>query len=76
MILVKGGDPKLFEQAIFILRDDAVGREGVTEDALLRQANALLRSREKGRGNGSFGFLCALGGALFTAIIWGISMIF
>ena len=37
VIVVDGPDPKLFDQAIFILKDEALG-EGITEDALLKEA--------------------------------------
>ena len=35
VIVVDAPEPKLFDQAIFILKDEALG-EGVTEDALLK----------------------------------------
>ena len=38
VILVKGTGEKLFEQAIFLVRDDALRSGGVTEEALLQQA--------------------------------------
>ena len=38
VIVVPSPDPDLFEQAIFILRQDAVGRKGVSDRELLRQA--------------------------------------
>ena len=37
VIVVNGTEEKLFDQAIFILRDSAVG-EGVSDEALLREA--------------------------------------
>ena len=41
VILVEAPDPKLFDQAIFILKDD-VG-EGITDELLLKEAeNCLL----------------------------------
>ena len=40
VILVHSPDRKLFEQAIFILREDA---QGVTEEALLKEAERLVR---------------------------------
>ena len=75
VILVKGGEPRLFEQAIFILRDDAMGREGVTDEALLKEANALLRTQKPGKGSAP-GLLWALGGAALTGIFWVLSLIF
>lgn len=38
VIVVQSPDPKLFEQAIFILREDALGKEGVSDRTILRQA--------------------------------------
>ena len=38
VVLVKSPDPRLFEQAIFILREEALNREGVTNEQILRQA--------------------------------------
>ena len=32
VIVVDAPEPKLFEQAIFILKNDAVAREGISED--------------------------------------------
>ena len=45
VILVQSPEPKLFEQAIFILKDDAL-KEGVTDEVLLKEAQAILRSGE------------------------------
>lgn len=38
VIIVKGADTTLFDQAIFLVRDDVLAKGGVSEDALLRQA--------------------------------------
>ena len=38
VIVVPSPDPELFEQAIFILRDDAVAK-GVSDEMLLKQAS-------------------------------------
>ena len=55
VIVVNAPDQKLFEQAIFILRDSAVG-EGVSDEALLREAKGCLevpgRRRAKWLHNG------------------------
>ena len=47
VIVVQSPDPKLFEQAIFILKEGAVEAGGVTDQQLLSEANRLIRS---GRG--------------------------
>ena len=44
VIVVHAPDPKLFEQAIFILKDN-VG-EGITEEALLKEARGAIRGSE------------------------------
>ena len=41
VIVVHAPDPKLFEQAIFILKDTA---QGVSEDALLKEAERVICS--------------------------------
>ena len=77
VILVQSPDPKLFDQAIFILKENAIGREGVTDEALLREANQiLLEDRRKGLGNRATGPLWACGGALVTLAVWLITTIF
>ena len=38
VIVVDSPDPRLFEQAIFILRNDVFAQEGVTADQLLGEA--------------------------------------
>ena len=41
VIVVNSPDKKLFEQAIFILNENTVGKNGVTDDILLRRQNKL-----------------------------------
>lgn len=38
VILVKSPDPRLFEEAIFIVKEEALNREGVTVDQIMREA--------------------------------------
>jgi len=38
VILVKSPDPKWFEEAIFIVKEEALAREGVDAEAVLKQA--------------------------------------
>ncbi len=38
VVLVKAPDTRLFEQAIFILREDALEDHGLSEDEIMRQA--------------------------------------
>lgn len=75
VIVVHSPDPKLFEQAIFILKDEAVGQEGVTDEALLKEAKKLLheQSARKKRPFYLAGPVWACGGALLTGIVWLIT---
>lgn len=78
VIVVQSPDPKLFEQAIFILKDDAVGQEGVTDEALLKEANRLISTAHSGKKPGYWlaGPVWACGGALLTGIVWLIATLF
>ena len=38
VIVVKSPDPKLFDQAIFLLREDAFSASGTTPEQVIRQA--------------------------------------
>ena len=75
VIVVHSPDPKLFEQAIFVLKDEAVG-QGVTDEALLREANKALHSTTvegKQRKLYLYGPAWACGGALVTGLVWLIT---
>lgn len=69
VIVVHAPDPKLFEQAIFILKDSA---EGVSEDALVKEAQKLMRgsSQERRHGLMRYGAVWAALGALLTGMVW------
>ncbi len=72
VIVVHSPDPKLFEQAIFILKDDAV-EQGVTDELLLKEANKALRSAPRETGQRSlfrYGLVWACGGAMLTGLVW------
>ena len=74
VIVVHSPDQKLFDQAIFILKDDAVGKEGVTDEMLLKAANKLLNSSNpKKIPLTSYGVVWACAGALLTGIAWIIT---
>lgn len=38
VILVKSPDPRLFEEAIFIVKEEALSREGASADQVLKEA--------------------------------------
>ncbi len=70
VIVVHAPEPRLFEQAIFILKEDAVG-EGITDEELLKEANLAIRSGEgKKKHLYLYGAVWAIGGALVTALAW------
>lgn len=75
VIVMHSPEEKLFEQAIFILKADAVGREGITDEMLLKEASRLMRSGRENKRVRSLGFgpLWAMGGAAFTALAWLIT---
>ena len=77
VIVVDSPDPKLFEQAIFILSDEAVGREGVTEELLLKEARNLIGVSN--RKNNDFlinATVWASAGAFATGLVWLLSAVF
>ena len=72
VIVVHSPAPKLFEQAIFILKEDAA-RNGVTEEALLKEAEQAIRIREripKNRKLSYYGAFWAALGAMVTGLLW------
>ena len=69
VIVVHPPEPRLFDQAIFILKDGAVG-EGITDEELLRQAGAAIVPKETRLGSWlRRGFWTCLGAAI-TGGIW------
>lgn len=74
VIVVRSPDPKLFEQAIFILRENALGKDGMSDRAILRQAQQAAGSYvPNGKQRCHFllsGPLWAAGGALITGLLW------
>ena len=72
VIVVNGTEEKLFDQAIFILRDSA-GGEGVSDEALLREAKGCLevpgRRRAKWLHNGP------VWGAVGAGLAWLLTIL-
>lgn len=68
VIVVHSPGEELFDQAIFILKEDAVN-QGVTDERLLQEARRAIRgSGEHGRLTS--GPVWACGGAAVTALLW------
>jgi hypothetical protein len=75
VIVVQSPEPKLFEQAIFILSDAAVD-QGVTDEMLLRQAQKLIRGGIESTIVGKRRFLgpmWACGGAAAIGMVWWLT---
>ena len=73
VIVVQAPDPKLFEQAIFILKEDA---KSVTDEMLLKEADKVIRSTSgdrKKRKLWLYGPVWACGGAVLTGFAWLIT---
>ena len=76
VIVVHSPDQKLFDQAIFILKDDAV-KEGITDEMLLKSANKLLNSSPQSKKIPlrSYGAFWACAGALTTGLVWLLTVL-
>jgi len=74
VIVVHSPDTRLFEQAIFILKDGAVGKEGVTDEALLQEAKRLMK-KPAGKNPFLHGPAWACGGALLTGLVWLLTVL-
>lgn len=76
VIVVQSPDPQLFEQAIFILKDSAVGKDGITEAALLKEANRMICKPTGKRRYLLAGPVWACGGAILTGLVWLVTQLF
>ena len=78
VIVVRPQESDLFEQAIFILREDALGKDGMSDRAILRQAQQAAGSyvpAGKRRALPLGKALWAAGGALVTGLAWLLTVI-
>ncbi len=77
VIVVHSPDQKLFDQAIFILNDDAIGKDGITDEMLLKSADKLLRDSagKNKRRKMFYGPVWACGGALTIGLAWLLSVL-
>ena len=74
VIVVQSPDKELFDQAIFILKDEAVSK-GITEELLLKEAKKTIGSSGKKRYLRYYGPVWACGGALATAMVWLLTIL-
>lgn len=79
VIVVKSPDTRLFEQAIFLLKEDAMERNGVTEQALLdearRAADGYLARKMRRNRRSFLPFAWASAGAALTGFVWFVSQL-
>ena len=74
-------DPRLFEQAIFLMREDAFHQEGVTADAVVqeaRQVAAVYVRRNAGPARWLWRIPApayAAAGALAATAAWGLTLL-
>ena len=69
VILVHGPDTEMFEQAIFILKENT---GEVTDEMLLKEAKRIINNSGKTRRLS--GPVWAFAGAVFTGLIWILSI--
>ena len=77
VIMVHSPETKMFEQAIFILREDALG-EGISDDLLLKEAQKAIHGsdkREKRRHLFLYGFVWMGLGAFLMGMVWLVTAI-
>lgn len=67
VIVVQSPDPKLFDQAIFILKD---GQQGLSNAALLKEAKRLINLPERKKRLTIKELVWALVGALAASVVW------
>lgn len=79
VIVVRTPDPR-FEQAIFLLREDVLGAEGVSAEQVMEEARQvaagyLRRNTSKGRWMGRMSILLSLlAGAGASSLVWAAVM--
>ena len=74
VIVVNSPDKELFDQAIFILKDEAVG-QGITEELLLKEAKKTIGISGKKRYLRFYGPVWACGGAFVTGAVWLLTVL-
>ena len=76
VIVVHAPEEKLFDQAIFILRENAVGEGGISDETLLREAKGYLQVSGKHRNKWLHnGPVWGAAGAGVTGVLWMLSML-
>ena len=73
VIWIKGTKEKLFEQAIFLVREDALSKGGVTNEQLLKEAREICTHTQSGRHLDHL--LWAGYGAGTTGLLWLLAVL-
>lgn len=79
VVVVRSLDTKLFEQAIFLIRDGALPRQGVTDDDIIREATAAAEACLQNRRVLPVFWTRVFwsgAGALFTGLLWALTLFF
>ena len=71
VVVVKSPDQKLFEQAIFLIRDSVLSEGGITEEALLQEAR--LACKTKATTPLVQKVLWATMGAVLPCLLWAVT---
>ena len=77
VVLVKSPDPKLFEEAIFIVKEETLQRDGVSTEQIMKEArraaDGYLHNEKKWNGRLSTlpGPVWGLLGAVLASLGWG-----
>ena len=81
VILVKSPDPKLFEEAIFIVKEEAMHQEGITAEQVIRQARKAADGYLKGNRirksvlERFAGPVWGVGGAVMASVGWYAALV-
>lgn len=81
VIVVKPSDTKLYEQAIFLLKEDALERHGITEGEFLEEVQRLCEThrdkapKKKVRSRALIPLLWSGLGAVVTGFLWLLSVL-
>ena len=82
VIVVKSPDQRFFEEAIFIVKEEAFAKAGVSPEGVLKEAQQVAKGYVK-RNTGLGGItskippgIYALGGAMVATAVWTVALFF
>ena len=74
VIVVKAQDQKLFDQAIFLVRDDVLADGGITEELLLNEAKIACKDQNNRKYFINKLLWCVIGASI-TSFVWLLTRI-